>query len=221
LDLIKIGDTTVTPPDDADTVFQMLLIVVASVLGGILAITIITACIQTTKLRRQVKALSINAFGSKESGLHQAGLAVPGSNMYANQGANPIFSLDEKRAPDAESQTSGDSVLIGVEDDPEFRGYAPSSAPQKRPAPPVPVHTNPAFHDDDDSHDNGGFVSDRDVAPAVYDDTMRMPAFDMDEDVAMDGDSPFGGSGGGTTQNPLFGGSGGGSTQNPLFGADL
>ena len=49
-----------------------------------------------------MKALSINAFGSRDSGMQQAGLAVPGSNMFANQGANPIFTMDEKKAIDAE-----------------------------------------------------------------------------------------------------------------------
>ena len=49
LNLTAIGDTTVKPPDDNDTVFQMLLIVVGSVLGGILALTCITSCLHTHK----------------------------------------------------------------------------------------------------------------------------------------------------------------------------
>ena len=49
-----------------------------------------------------MKALSINAFGSRESGMQNAGLTVPGSNMYANQGANPIFTMDDKKPVDAE-----------------------------------------------------------------------------------------------------------------------
>ena len=49
LNLTAIGDTSVKPPEDNDTVFQMLLIVVGSVLGGILALTCITSCIHTHK----------------------------------------------------------------------------------------------------------------------------------------------------------------------------
>ena len=48
-----------------------------------------------------MKALSINAFGSTE-GIQNAGLTVPGSNQYANQGANPIFTMDDKKPIDAE-----------------------------------------------------------------------------------------------------------------------
>ena len=74
--------------------------------------------------------------------------AVPGSNEFADQGANPIwkvnldldldlvdiinhqeamesndFEEDFKFEDDAISESSGDSILIGVEDQTEFNDY--------------------------------------------------------------------------------------------------
>ncbi|XP_043210987.1 cadherin-23-like [Amphibalanus amphitrite] len=203
LNLTAIGDTTVQPPDDNDTVFQMLLIVVGSVLGGILALTCITSCIHTRKLRRQVKALSINAFGSRDSGMQAAGLAVPGTNVY--QGANPIYDTEE-RAADAGSVSSGDSVLIGVEDAPEF-----ASSGQRRGQP--VSHANPAYQPEPEQ---AAEPADRlDVDPGVFDENSRhMPTFEPDDDdEPTAGQSPFAGSG----ESPF----GGGATQNPLFGAEM
>ncbi|XP_037070644.1 cadherin-23-like [Pollicipes pollicipes] len=222
LNLTHIGDTKVAPLPEQDTLFQMLLIVVASVLGGLLALTLITACIKTTKLRRQVKALSINAFGSKESGMQNAGLAVPGSNMFANQGANPIFTLDERQNPDAESVSSGDSVLIGVEDAAEFGGPA-----AKRPAPSAPVAPPASAASDAGFGDQAAkrLAPSAPVTPpasAVFDvdSPYHMPQFEADEEFgdAGVGASPFGGDVG-VGASPF--GSDGGATCNPLFGAEL
>ena len=136
------------------------------------------------------------------------------------------------------SVSSGDSVLIGVEDDPEFSSSSRSG--QKRPAPSAPLQTNPAYQQDLDDPDDIHELQDHHedevhASPAVFDENSRhnMPSFDPDDDEDIGGgSSPFGGAGGmtgnplfqeegaGMTQNPLFG-AGEGSTQNPLFGAEM
>ena len=116
------------------------------------------------------------------------------------------------------SVSSGDSVLIGVEDGPEF---ASSRAGAKRAAPAPPSHVNRAYEPDGDGDDVGGVGSDTHLSrPAVFDENSHhhMPTFEPDDDEELGGVSPFAG-GGGVTQNPLFGG--GGAMQNPLFGAEM
>jgi len=79
-----------------------------------------------------VRALTATTFGSQQS-LDKVGtgLSLPNTNQHAIQGSNPIYSKEaeaEGRSRgipdfDTESIGSGGSVLIGVEDDDDFRNY--------------------------------------------------------------------------------------------------
>jgi len=118
-------------------------IIVVSVAGGLVAITaiflLVAYCLRTTALERRVKALDTDAVeegtGKKQDKIFLAGLqeAVPGSNEFAESGANPIWQAamesndydeDEFQFGDDVSESSGDSILIGVEDQTEFDDYA-------------------------------------------------------------------------------------------------
>ena len=83
-------------------------------------------------LSRRVRALTATTFGSYDAGLNKlgSGLELPNTNQHAVQGSNPIWSTTESDGKprgipdfDAESVGSGGSVLIGVEDDDDFRNY--------------------------------------------------------------------------------------------------
>lgn len=139
IELISVG--TYNPPESGknieDTVLtlKILLGVVSLVLGALLVLVITIYCIRTRSLTRKVKVLSTNTFGSKASGLNQMGMdmvPVPGSNLAKVHGNhNPVFSENEAfeyRNQDTGSISSGDSVLVGVEDNPEFKSYAAKSS---------------------------------------------------------------------------------------------
>lgn len=82
-----------------------------------------------TRLKRKVKALSTTKFGSSESVNNRLGVTVPNTNVFA-EGSNPIFQSNvngESHFAPRGSDSSGDSVLVGVEDNPEFSGYKPKS----------------------------------------------------------------------------------------------
>ncbi|XP_050714302.1 uncharacterized protein LOC126997321 isoform X3 [Eriocheir sinensis] len=110
---------------------QILLGVVSLVLGLFVLLLATVYWLRTNKLERKIKVLSTNTFGSKDEGLNQMGLemaAVPGSNYLAKEHGNhnPVFSESgglEFKSQDTESISSGDSVLVGVEDNPEFKSY--------------------------------------------------------------------------------------------------
>lgn len=117
--------------------------IVGSVAGGLVAVTalfLLTAyCVRTNALERRVKALDTDAVedgqSKKQDKIFLAGLQenVPGSNEFAESGANPIWQAamesndydeDEFQFGDDVSESSGDSILIGVEDQTEFNDYA-------------------------------------------------------------------------------------------------
>jgi len=118
-------------------------IIVGSVAAGLVVVTalflLVAYCVKFNALERQVKAQDTDAFeeGSSKKqdkiflpGLHEA---VPGSNEFAESGANPIWQAamesndydeEEFQFGDDVSESSGDSILIGVEDQTEFDDYA-------------------------------------------------------------------------------------------------
>merc|ERR1719186_172393 len=117
--------------------------IVGSVAGGLLLVTalfLLTAyCVRTNALERRVKALDTDAVevgpSQKQDKIFLAGLQenVPGSNEFAESGANPIWQAamesndydeDEFQFDDDVSESSGDSIFIGVEDQTEFNDYA-------------------------------------------------------------------------------------------------
>lgn len=119
--------------------------IVGSVTGGLLVITglfLLTAyCLRTKALERRVKAMdtaAVDTHGSNNQAFQQNNLGVPnimeipGSNEFAGSGANPIFQAamdaeefteDDLQFLEEMSDYSGDSILIGVEEQTEFNDY--------------------------------------------------------------------------------------------------
>jgi len=119
-------------------------IICASFIVATAVFLLVAYCVRTKALERRVKALDTDAVEGVGEGneapkkqtdkIFLSGLAdaVPGSNEFADQGANPIwkeamesndFEEDFKFEDDAISESSGDSILIGVEDQTEFDDY--------------------------------------------------------------------------------------------------
>ncbi|XP_018016570.1 cadherin-23 [Hyalella azteca] len=129
LDLYQVGESPISNRDELEAqllTYQITLAVVAMVLGSLVFLLTTAYCVRTRKLERRVKVLTTNTFGSHSSDLNRAGLAaVPNSNLFKGEGTNPMFniSLQEFNKQETGSINSGDSVLVGVEDNPEFRDY--------------------------------------------------------------------------------------------------
>ncbi|KAK7078830.1 hypothetical protein SK128_002629 [Halocaridina rubra] len=104
---------------------QILLAVVSLVLGSLLLLLLITYFVRTRKLGRQLRVAKATSFGTLSSSLNQTEMtAVPGCNKFAGEGANPMYNVeDTELRNDDNSSTSGDSVLVGVEENPDFREY--------------------------------------------------------------------------------------------------
>ncbi|XP_068203196.1 cadherin EGF LAG seven-pass G-type receptor 2-like isoform X2 [Palaemon carinicauda] len=145
LNILSVGSVTQESGGSVNgiLILEILLGVVSFVLGSLLLLLIITYFIRTRSLERKLKVATTTTFGSVASDLNRMDVAsgVPGSNKFAGEGANPMYNLSESylRNDDSSSVGSGDSVLVGVEDNPEFREY---SADTKR-AP--KGQSNPAF----------------------------------------------------------------------------
>ncbi|KAI9562557.1 hypothetical protein GHT06_010010 [Daphnia sinensis] len=112
----------------SEQMFQMLFIIACVVL--ILMIGLVLFFVKrTSELNRRVAALAVPKFGSQDSGINRIAETVPTSNVYAVQGSNPIYSIEQSSNSnhddsfDKISQSSGDSIFIGVEDNPEFKDY--------------------------------------------------------------------------------------------------
>ncbi|KAK3866876.1 hypothetical protein Pcinc_027618 [Petrolisthes cinctipes] len=113
-------------PEDEILLLKVLLGVVSLVLGLLVVLLLSAYYLRTRSLERKVMVLSTNTFGSQESDLNRAGTditKVPGSNLFTKEGANPMYNVpdDNFRKGDTNSISSGDSVLVGVEDNPEFK----------------------------------------------------------------------------------------------------
>ena len=119
-------------------------IIVGSITAGLLFVTgvfLLTAyCLRTRALERRVKAMDTQAVDTKAANVngqdnHLAvpGMVdIPGSNEFAGSGANPIwqaameneeYTEDDLHFLEEMSEYSGDSILIGVEDQTEFQDY--------------------------------------------------------------------------------------------------
>jgi hypothetical protein len=128
LDLYAIADNTDQAGASTDGVMQTVLIVVAVVLGTLVVVLFAAFFIRTRSLNRRLEALSTTKFGSQDSGLNRIGMAVPNTNQHTVEGSNPIWNNEEivQRNFDNVSVSSGDSDLIGVEENPEFSPFAKS-----------------------------------------------------------------------------------------------
>jgi len=149
--LKSIDDSTNEEGGDMEGVLQTVLIVVSVVLGTLVVLLFAAFFIRTRSLNRRLEALSTTKFGSQDSGLNRIGVAVPNTNQHAVEGSNPIWGNEQfaDRNFDTASVSSGDSDLIGVEDNPEFspngrsglanEGFTPESTAGRR------VSLNPMF----------------------------------------------------------------------------
>ncbi|XP_063234569.1 cadherin-23-like isoform X2 [Bacillus rossius redtenbacheri] len=109
-----------------EQVLQIVLIVVSVVLGTMVVVLFVAFFYRTRYLTRRLEALSETKFGSKDSGLNRIGMAMPGTNQHAVDGSNPVWRNEEITANnlDTASIGSGDSDLIGIEDNPQFNPHA-------------------------------------------------------------------------------------------------
>ncbi|ENN81347.1 hypothetical protein YQE_02249, partial [Dendroctonus ponderosae] len=75
-------------------------------------------------LSRRITRLTERKFGSDESTINRKGINAPNTNVFAVEGSNPVFkndfTNDDKIPNDASSIHSGNSDLVGVEDNPDF-----------------------------------------------------------------------------------------------------
>lgn len=124
--LESIDDPMTETVANMEGVLQTVLIVVSVVLGTLVVILFAAFFFRTRSLNRRLEALSTTKFGSQESGLNRIGLAMPNTNQHAVEGSNPVWGNEEATAADFDvaSQSSGDSDLIGIEENPEFSPYA-------------------------------------------------------------------------------------------------
>ncbi|KAF2879824.1 hypothetical protein ILUMI_26351 [Ignelater luminosus] len=98
------------------------LLIGVSVVLGTMCISLITVfIIKVRSLKRRLNKLSQTTFGSQESGLNRMGIAAPNTNKHAVEGSNPVYG-EEKNITDIDKVSigSGDSDLIGIEDNPNF-----------------------------------------------------------------------------------------------------
>jgi len=147
LTLVDIG-TFIDPTTDTVEQVFLILFIIACVVIVTLGSALVFFVIRGSRLNRKVAVLSQTKFGSQESGINRMGVSFPNTNAHAVEGSNPVWnahttylSQDQFNQFDNISQSSGDSILIGVEDKEEFRGYQPQTRnthrKPKAPAPPV------------------------------------------------------------------------------------
>ncbi|CAB3365089.1 Hypothetical predicted protein [Cloeon dipterum] len=120
-ELVYLGATASGPPlvDNTEQILTIVLIVVGVVLGSMVVLLLVAFVLKTRSLNRRLEALSTTKFGSQESGLNRISMNVPNTNKHAIEGSNPVWNEDVPNY-DNQSQNSGDSELIGVEDKPDF-----------------------------------------------------------------------------------------------------
>ncbi|CAH0558942.1 unnamed protein product [Brassicogethes aeneus] len=114
---------TETYVEDLTSVLKTWLIGVSVVLSALCLILLIAFVLKTRQLSQRIKKLTDNKFGSTESNLNRLGVNAPNTNQHAVEGANPVFKNDKKSEDDIydkKSITSGDSDLIGIEDNADF-----------------------------------------------------------------------------------------------------
>ncbi|CAG9862717.1 unnamed protein product [Phyllotreta striolata] len=109
--------------DNSEEKTRKLLLGISIALGLLCIILLAVLVWKTRQLTRRISKLTKYKFSSQDSGLNRIG--APTTNMHALEGTNPIYKNDinqnnEMKDFDKHSIRSGDSDLIGVEDNPEF-----------------------------------------------------------------------------------------------------
>jgi hypothetical protein len=114
-------DSSSETNENLEAILKAWLIGVSVVLGALCLILLIAFILKTRALNQRIKKLSSTKFGSQESGLNRQGVAAPTTNKHAIEGSNPVYNNEvDPKDIDRTSVTSGDSDLIGVEDDEKF-----------------------------------------------------------------------------------------------------
>ncbi|XP_071055461.1 cadherin-87A [Onthophagus taurus] len=117
--LISFSSTS-ADVDNTVEVLRAWLIGVAVILGVLCILLIVAFVLKTRSLTKRLNKLSVTKFASQESGLNRK--VVPNTNRHALEGSNPVFSSEKELPEEADRQSisSGDSDLIGVENNPDF-----------------------------------------------------------------------------------------------------
>lgn len=110
-------DSESNKDEDLTAILKAWLIGVTVVLGTLCLILLVIFFLKTRQLKNRISNLTTTKFGSQESGLNR--INVPTTNVNAVEGANQIFNT---RIEDftRQSTLSGESDLVGIEDNPEF-----------------------------------------------------------------------------------------------------
>ncbi|KAJ9575580.1 hypothetical protein L9F63_007514, partial [Diploptera punctata] len=148
LHLVDIESPADKSTSNMEGILQTVLIAVTVVLGTLVIILFAAFFIKTRSLNRRLEALSTTKFGSQDSGLNRIGIAVPNTNRHAVEGSNPVWGNEEvNQGFDTRSISSGDSDLIGVEENPEFRSgnTTPDVDAPRRPTGHPILDANPEF----------------------------------------------------------------------------
>jgi len=162
-----------------NTFFALFIVCIVIILP--LTATVIVMTLKSQELTRTVSALvQVSAskkerdFGSQDSGINRAD--IPNTNVFAVEGTNPLFntdvSFDNGAAQfDSVSESSGDSILIGVENNLEFRGYREGQTNR------TVARNMPEISDDDQSVDES-FMSENAVNSINSNFTLGSQRFD-------------------------------------------
>nr|AJA41107.1 cadherin-like protein [Holotrichia parallela] len=120
LDLVRFLENEETV-DNTEQILKAWLIGVSIVLGTLCVLLLVVFILKTRSLTQRLNKLSVIRYGSQDSGLNRK--VAPTTNKHAIEGSNPAYSEEKVRAPendDAMSIGSGDSDLVGIENNPEF-----------------------------------------------------------------------------------------------------
>ncbi|XP_015604477.1 protocadherin-like wing polarity protein stan isoform X2 [Cephus cinctus] len=126
--LIDVPTGSNTSSTNTQQVIQWVLICL-TIFFFVCSIALLVAYIvRTRRLIERLDKLAVIKFGSQDSGLNRIGV-VPTTNKFALEGSNPMWNNKAEVPGDNVSHGSGDSDMIGVENNPHFSygngGYVP------------------------------------------------------------------------------------------------
>ncbi|KRT82719.1 hypothetical protein AMK59_3048 [Oryctes borbonicus] len=104
-----------------ENVLRAWLIGITVVMSTLCILLLVAFILKTRSLSQRLNKLSVIRYGSQESVSNRR--AAPFTNKHATEGSNPAYSEDKIKSPEGEdaiSVSSGDSDLVGVENNPEF-----------------------------------------------------------------------------------------------------
>ncbi|KAK9739813.1 Cadherin domain [Popillia japonica] len=107
--------------ENREEVLRAWLIGITLVLGVLCMLLIVAFILKTRSLTTRLNKLSVIRYGSQESVNNRR--AAPFTNRHAAEGSNPAYDEEKVKShenEDAASVGSGDSDLVGVENNPEF-----------------------------------------------------------------------------------------------------